>query len=131
MLIYRKCKSGSYIRMDVKAVRKIKLQRLVAGHRSMREAADVLGLDYQVVYQLTHNAKRSTGKPYQMGDDIARKIEDKLGKNRGWMDSLVDELSIIEAETMEAALDMQELSKDDRKLINSMIKTLKTKTKGH
>ena len=38
----------------------------------------------QIRTQAPHS---KTGKPRVMGDDMARKIEDKLGLERGWMDT--------------------------------------------
>jgi len=64
---------------------------LVKQHgESLARLNEALGLDRTdaTLSQIRTQSKHSkTGKPRVMGDDLARKIEDRLGLQRGWMDT--------------------------------------------
>lgn len=75
----------------VSETRRVRLSMLVKRHsNSLAELNEVLGLDRTdaTLSQIRTQAKHSkTGKPRVMGDDLARKIEDKLSLAAGWMDT--------------------------------------------
>lgn len=131
MLIYRKTRTGSYVLMDVKEIRRYKLKRLVSEFRTKKEAAEALGLEYQVLYQLTTDTKRSTGKPFNMGDELARKVEKRLKKPKGWMDSLDEEMTHIDSQTMLDAASLKELDESDQTTVRALIQSLLSKKSPH
>lgn len=71
--------------------RRTRLDMLVKRHGdSLAKLNEVLGLDRTdaTLSQIRTQAKHSkTGKPRSMGDDLARRIEDTLLLERGWMDT--------------------------------------------
>lgn len=71
--------------------RRIRLDMLVKRHDdSLAKLNEALGLDRtdSTLSQIRTQAKHSkTGKPRSMGDDLARRIEDTLLLERGWMDT--------------------------------------------
>lgn len=71
--------------------RRIRLDMLVKRHGdSLAKLNEVLGLDRTdaTLSQIRTQAKHSkTGKPRSMGDDLARRIENTLLLDRGWMDT--------------------------------------------
>ena len=75
----------------VSETRRARLTILVKQHgNSLAALNEVLGLDRTdaTLSQIRTQAKHSkTGKPRVMGDDLARKIEEKLGLATGWMDT--------------------------------------------
>lgn len=75
----------------VSETRRARLTMLVKRHgNSLAALNEVLGLDRTdaTLSQIRTQAKHSkTGKPRVMGDDLARKIEEKLGLTTGWMDT--------------------------------------------
>lgn len=71
--------------------RRQKLAILVGQHgNSLAKLNEALGMDRTdaTLSQIRTQAPHSkTGKRRVMGDDLARKIEDRLGLERGWMDT--------------------------------------------
>ena len=71
--------------------RRMRLDMLVKRHGdSLAKLNEVLGLDRTdaTLSQIRTQAKHSkTGKPRSMGDDLARRIENTLLLERGWMDT--------------------------------------------
>jgi len=53
---------------------------------SLQAVADCLGVSNAQVSQLKTRAPYKSGKPRNIGDDTARKIEEGFGLERGWMD---------------------------------------------
>jgi hypothetical protein len=131
MLVYRRTRQGSYVLMDVKEIRRFKLKRLVSEFRTKKDAAEALGLEYQVLYQLTTDTKRTSGKPFNMGDELARKVEKRLKKPRGWMDSLSEEMTHIDAQTMLDAASLKSLDESDQTTVRAIIQSLLSKKSPH
>lgn len=75
----------------ISETRLIRLQMLVKKHgESLANLNEALGLDRTdaTLSQIRTKAPHSkTGKPRVMGDELARKIEDKLLLGHGWMDT--------------------------------------------
>jgi hypothetical protein len=75
----------------ISETRLARLTILVRRHGdSLARLNEALGLDRtdSTLSQIRTKAPHSkTGKPRQMGDDLARKIEEKLSLERGWMDT--------------------------------------------
>lgn len=75
----------------VSETRLTRLTMLVKKHgNSLAQLNEALGLDRTdaTLSQIRTKAPHSkTGKPRVMGDDLARKIEDKLSLDHGWMDT--------------------------------------------
>ena len=83
-----------YVIGDMQTVAETRLQRLallVKRHGgSLAQLNVALGLDRTdaTLSQIRTQAPHSkTGKPRSMGDPLARKIEEKLSLERGWMDT--------------------------------------------
>lgn len=83
-----------YVIREVKTIsetRRARLSMLVKDHgNSLAVLNEALGLDRTdaTLSQIRTQAPHSkTGKPRVMGDDLARKIEQRLGKEVGWMDT--------------------------------------------
>ncbi len=75
----------------ISETRLVRLQMLVKRFGdSLANLNEALGLDRTdaTLSQIRTRAKHSkTGKPRVMGDDLARKIEERLGLEQGWMDT--------------------------------------------
>jgi predicted phage tail protein len=73
----------------VEEIRHARLMQLIAEHRTIQALANALGKSHAQISQLRNQVVHSaTGKPRVVGDRMAREIEEKLGKPRGWMDTL-------------------------------------------
>jgi hypothetical protein len=59
-----------------------------------------------------------------MGDSLARQIEKKIKKPKGWMDALDDELTKIDAETMDDASKLHDLDERDKRTVRALIGSL-------
>lgn len=75
----------------ISETRLARLQMLIKQHGdSIAKLNEALGLDRTdaTLSQIRTRAPHSkTGKPRSMGDDLARKIEDRLKLETGWMDT--------------------------------------------
>lgn len=75
----------------ISETRLTRLTMLVKKHgNSLAQLNEALGLDRTdaTLSQIRTKAPHSkTGKPRVMGDELARKIEDKLSLDHGWMDT--------------------------------------------
>lgn len=75
--------------MDIKDIRLANMLRLVAQHGSIKELAEVTDTPATYLSNLKNKAK-ANGVPRAMGDDVARRIEEKLSLPHGWMDASHD-----------------------------------------
>lgn len=80
--------------MTVQEIRRERLQLLVTEHGQMANLCEALGFARSDTARLTRIANANIrherdGKPYVMGDELARQIEEKLELERGWMDTPV------------------------------------------
>ena len=83
-----------FVILEMQPVSETRLERLsllVKRHGgSLAQLNEAIGLDRTdaTLSQIRTRAPHSkTGKPRVMGDDLARKIEEKLALPRGWMDT--------------------------------------------
>ena len=83
-----------FLIVDMQTVSETRLTRLsilVKRHGgSLAQLNEAIGLDRTdaTLSQIRTKAPHSkTGKPRSMGDDLARKIEEKLSLDHGWMDT--------------------------------------------
>ncbi|MCW5648368.1 MAG: hypothetical protein KIS62_01345 [Ramlibacter sp.] len=70
--------------------RRIRLQMLVGKHGSIAQLNELIGLartDATLSQVRNQSVHSKTKAPRTMGDPLARKIEEKLGLERGWMDT--------------------------------------------
>lgn len=68
--------------------RHARLLQLISEHGTVQALADALGRSHSQISQLRNRSAHSvSGRDRVIGDDLARDIEDKLGKPRGWMDT--------------------------------------------
>ena len=68
--------------------RHARLLQLIAEHGTVQALADALGRSHSQISQLRNRSAHTvSGRMRVIGDDLARDIEDKLGKPRGWMDT--------------------------------------------
>lgn len=75
----------------VTETRLIRLQMLVKKHNGsladLNEAIGLVRTDATLSQIRTKAPHSKTGKPRVMGDDLARKIEERLSLDEGWMDT--------------------------------------------
>jgi hypothetical protein len=83
--------------MDSKEIRHANLLALIKEHGSAAALARAIETDATYV---TNIKNRVNGRA--MGDDLARRMEEKLGKPRGWMDVLHAEETAGGAQLLEA-----------------------------
>lgn len=76
----------SDILMDVYDQRFNNLKRLIQTHGSQRKLADLVETNPSYISQILTKVQ-ANGRSRTVGNDFARKIEDKLGLPHGWMDS--------------------------------------------
>ncbi|MFA9202755.1 MAG: helix-turn-helix domain-containing protein, partial [Flavobacteriales bacterium] len=80
----------SDILMDVYDQRFNNLKRLIKIHGSQRKLADLVETNPSYISQILTKVE-ANGRPRTVGNDFARKIEEKLGLQHGWMDSSHDQ----------------------------------------
>jgi hypothetical protein len=78
--------------MTVHETRRARLLMLIEEHKGMANLCEALGFARNDTARLGRIANANLRKergdaPYVMGDDLARKIEDLLKRERGWMDT--------------------------------------------
>lgn len=76
--------------MTIHETRLARLQMLLREHGSTANLNEALGwarTDVKLMQIKNENKRSDRGKVYQMGDAMARLIEQRLGKPRGWMDT--------------------------------------------
>lgn len=68
-------------------IRHANFMALLAGFKNLQAFADAIERSNSQVSQLKNRSKHSkSGEPREIGDAVARHIEEKLGKPRGWLD---------------------------------------------
>ena len=73
-------------------IRRANLEKLIQEHDTQNRVAELCGSSAVYLSQIRNRAKDAkTGKPRQMGDDLARQLEKGCGKPPGWMDNLSDQ----------------------------------------
>lgn len=76
--------------MTIHETRLARLQILLREHGSVAELNEAIGwprTDVKLMQIKNANQRAGRGKAYQMGDAMARTIEQQLHKPRGWMDT--------------------------------------------
>lgn len=74
-------------------IRRARLEALIQERGSIAALNEALGLDRtdSTLSQIRTQARHSsTGKPRTMGDELARRIEERLQLPRGWMDTSLE-----------------------------------------
>lgn len=74
----------------VSETRRARLEMLIEKHGSVANVNTLLGwsrTDPKLTQIRNANARKERAKPYQMGDNMSREIEYKLGLAHGWMDT--------------------------------------------
>lgn len=74
----------------VSETRRIRLEMLITKHQSVAELNTALGwtrTDPKLAQIRNANVRKGRAKPHQMGDSMAREIEEKLSLGHGWMDT--------------------------------------------
>ena len=74
-------------------IRRARLERLIEQHESIANLNVALGwprTDPKLAQIRNANTRPGRDKPYQMGDAMAREIEEKLQLERGWMDNAIN-----------------------------------------
>lgn len=73
-------------------IRRLRLEQLISEHggkiADLNEAIGLTRTDSTLSRIRNANVRLERGKPFQMGDPMARRLEEKLGKAVGWMDNL-------------------------------------------
>jgi hypothetical protein len=94
----------------IDVTRRERLAQLATRYPKLADLNEALGFERTdaTLSQIRTQAPHSkTGKPRTMGDDLARRIEERLGLERGWMDTPVsiydrDETATLLHEVMES-----------------------------
>jgi hypothetical protein len=73
--------------MENKEIRRANLILLIGEYGSVAALAEKTDIDPTYLTNIKNRAQTSRGL-FQMGDEVARRIEQKLGKGNGWMDQL-------------------------------------------
>ena len=74
----------------VSETRRVRLEMLIKKHSSVAELNTALGwvrTDPKIAQIRNANIRSGRAKPHQMGDAMAREIEEKLSLGLGWMDT--------------------------------------------
>lgn len=74
----------------VSETRRVRLEMLIKKHSSVAELNTALGwvrTDPKIAQIRNANVRKGRAKPHQMGDAMAREIEEKLSLGLGWMDT--------------------------------------------
>lgn len=71
-------------------IRRDNLEQLIKQHGSLAQLNERIGLARTdaTLSQIRNQSLSARGKPRSMGDELARRIELKLGLEVGWMDNL-------------------------------------------
>lgn len=77
--------------MDINQIRKLNLQALIGRFKSQREFADAVDTAPAYISQIVTKTRTPSGKERGVGDDLSRKVEEKLNLPRGWMDVIHEE----------------------------------------
>ena len=74
---------------EIKEIRRDNLNELIQNHGSTAEINERLGRkrNHPSLTQIRNRSPRGNGTFYEMGDKLARLLEDKLELPRGWMDT--------------------------------------------
>lgn len=89
------CLANGFVILQMKTAtetRRDRLEELIAKHGSVAALNTALGwtrTDPKLAQIRNANIRPGREKPYQMGDAMAREIEDTLKIERGWMDTPV------------------------------------------
>ncbi len=74
--------------MDIKEIRAQNLESLVKEAGSAKKLAELCNTDPAYISQIRTYRKTASGRKRAVGDDLARKLEDGMGKPHGWMDAI-------------------------------------------
>lgn len=77
--------------MDINTIRVANLKALIARHKNQRAFADAVATAPAYISQILSGNELPSGKARGVGNDLARKIEEKLDLPHGWMDRQHDE----------------------------------------
>ncbi|MCG8998137.1 S24 family peptidase [Laribacter hongkongensis] len=83
----------------------INLQSLVAEKKTIAAVSKAANTSPSYISQILTRAPSRTGKPRDVGSELARKLEDGCGKPTGWMDALHDDERIDHEVTSATAPD--------------------------
>ncbi|EMP8705094.1 peptidase S24 [Acinetobacter pittii] len=72
--------------MDISAIRKANLIRLLESYSTQREFAEIVDTPASYITQITQGTLGKNGKPVSLGNTVARRIEKKLNLSHGYMD---------------------------------------------
>lgn len=98
--------------MDVKEVRRLNLEYLIASVGSIKKIADLLDSNQSYISQIKNNNGNKT-----MGDSMARRLEKAFNKPHGWM----DKLQFTEGEDYTRLNNEELLTLAVKKVINQLI----------
>lgn len=76
--------------MENKEIRRLNMLMLADQLGGLQALADRTGTDAKYLSQVKQRWKRPNGSIANMGDDVARRIEEAFDKETGWMDRLQD-----------------------------------------
>jgi len=108
-------------------IRRERLEQLIAQHQSIANLNVALGrsrADPKLAQIRNANTRADRGKPYQMGDVMAREIEQTLGLERGWMDNAPTEQELDDEHLTTVLQIMRKMPDWQRHLAARVVATL-------
>lgn len=82
-----------WLMQTIAEIRRARLEKLIEEHETIANLNVLLGwarTDPKLAQIRNANMRPGRTKPYQMGDSMAREIEDTLKLERGWMDNPIN-----------------------------------------
>lgn len=99
-------------------IRRVRIESLIEQHGSIANLNVKLGwtrTDPKLAQIRNANTRPGRDKPYQMGDAMAREIEETLGLERGWMDNAPNPYALPDDSRTVALLKIMEAMPDWQK----------------
>lgn len=125
MLVYMPTKYGTFIRMDSKAIRKIRLKQLIARVRgdggNQADVARRVQTDPAYLSQILGKEGR------EVGDELARRLEKAFKMPHGWMDTLGEQGAEVSSQVMGMALEIDDLPQAQKEAIKTMLAAFKNR----
>lgn len=81
--------------MDISEIRKANLIKLLSGYSTQKEFAEITNTPTSYFTQITQGTLGKNGKPVNLGNTVARRIEKKLNLAHGYMDVDHDDAPLI------------------------------------
>jgi transcriptional regulator with XRE-family HTH domain len=125
--IYMATGCGTFRLMDSKQIRRIRLKQIIAREKSaggsQASLARKIGTDPAYLSQILGKEERD------VGDDLARRVENAYKLSHGWMDSLGNDGLEVTSEAMEMALIISDLPDNEKEVIRATLEAFRRSKK--